>query len=53
MQSVCAWKRCGPAASAALILVVGIYTGWLGWHGLTREPATLAAISGPMLPHHP
>lgn len=40
-----AFARRAPYASAALILMVGLYTGWLGWHGLVREQATSAAIS--------
>lgn len=30
-----AFARRAPYASAVLILMVGLYTGWLGWHGLT------------------
>ncbi|MCG5238024.1 nickel/cobalt efflux transporter [Xanthobacter oligotrophicus] len=40
-----AFARRAPYASAALILMVGLYTGWLGWHGLSREHAPLAGVS--------
>lgn len=40
-----AFARRAPYASAALILMVGLYTGWLGWHGLAREHAPSAGIS--------
>lgn len=40
-----AFARRAPYASAALILMVGLYTGWLGWHGLSREHAPSAGIS--------
>ncbi|MBS7701958.1 MULTISPECIES: nickel/cobalt efflux transporter [Hyphomicrobiales] len=39
-----ALARRAPYASAALILMVGLYTGWLGWHGLSRDHAPSAAI---------
>lgn len=33
-----AFARRAPYASAALILMVGLYTAWLGWHGLAMMP---------------
>ncbi len=33
-----AFARRAPYASAVLILMVGLYTGWLGWHGLVSGP---------------
>jgi len=35
--------RQAPYASAALIVLVGLYTGWLGWHGLQHGPVEHAA----------
>ena len=32
------FARRAPYASAALIVLVGLYTGWLGWHGLEHGP---------------
>lgn len=37
--------RRAPYASAALIVLVGIYTGWLGWHGLQHHESNQAAAS--------
>jgi nickel/cobalt transporter (NicO) family protein len=34
-----------PYASSALIVLVGLYTGWLGWQGLQRHPAEQAALT--------
>jgi nickel/cobalt exporter len=38
-----AFARRAPYASAALIVLVGLYTGWLGWQGLSGERAAEAA----------
>ncbi|ACA17889.1 high-affinity nickel-transporter [Methylobacterium sp. 4-46] len=35
--------RRAPYASAALIVLVGLYTGWLGWQGIRHGPAAHAA----------
>ena len=40
-----AFAQQAPYASATLILMVGLYTGWLGWHGLGSAPAPSAGIS--------
>ncbi|MBK3401633.1 nickel/cobalt efflux transporter RcnA [Methylorubrum populi] len=37
------FARQAPYASAALIVLVGLYTGWLGWQGLHHEATTHAA----------
>ncbi|UTD26431.1 nickel/cobalt efflux transporter [Bradyrhizobium sp. WD16] len=38
------FARRAPYVSAAVIVLVGLYTGWLGWQGLSRaEAQTLAA----------
>lgn len=37
------FARQAPYASAALIVLVGLYTGWLGWHGLQHGPLEHAA----------
>ena len=42
-----AFARRAPYASAALIVVVGVYTGWLGWQGIDRHPADQAAGAAP------
>lgn len=34
-----AFARRVPYASAALIVLVGLYTGWLGWQGIHPDPA--------------
>ena len=34
-----------PYASAALIVVVGLYTGWLGWRGLDKAHQSASAAS--------
>jgi hypothetical protein len=31
-----AFARQAPYASAALIVLVGLYTGWLGWQGISQ-----------------
>ncbi|WP_457107334.1 nickel/cobalt efflux transporter [Methylobacterium sp. P5_C11] len=36
------FARQAPYASAALIVLVGLYTGWLGWEGLHHPAATQA-----------
>ncbi|KOX42482.1 MULTISPECIES: nickel/cobalt efflux transporter [Methylobacterium] len=41
-----AFARRAPYASAALIVLVGLYTGWLGWDGLRHAAAAQAAQSG-------
>lgn len=40
-----ALARRAPYASAALIVLVGMYTGWLGWHGLQHHAGDQAAAS--------
>ena len=40
--------RQAPYASAMLIVLVGIYTGWLGWKGIQQGPAEHAASLGQM-----
>ena len=45
-----AFARRAPYASAALIVLVGLYTGWLGWEGIRhghQEPATTIAVWAP------
>ncbi|MCJ2024430.1 nickel/cobalt efflux transporter [Methylobacterium sp. J-067] len=42
-----AFARRAPYASAALIVMVGVYTGWLGWQGIDRHPADHAAGAAP------
>jgi nickel/cobalt exporter len=37
-----AFARRAPYASAALIVLVGLYTGWLGWQGIHHDPAAHA-----------
>lgn len=39
-----AFARRAPYASAALIVCVGLYMGWLGWQGIQHAPADHAAI---------
>ena len=39
-----AFARQAPYASAALIVLVGLYTGWLGWEGIQHHPQTAATI---------
>ena len=34
-----AFARQAPYASAALIILVGLYTGWLGWEGIRHGPS--------------
>ena len=44
------FARQAPYASAALIVLVGLYTGWLGWEGIRHgDPARAAswASTGP------
>jgi nickel/cobalt exporter len=38
-----AFARQAPYASAVLIVLVGLYTGWLGWQGLHHKATTHAA----------
>jgi nickel/cobalt exporter len=38
------FARQAPYASAALIVVVGLYTGWLGWEGIHRGYQDHAAV---------
>lgn len=38
-----AFARQAPYASAVLIVLVGVYTGWLGWQGIRHPPAYHAA----------
>lgn len=40
-----ALARRAPYASAALIVLVGMYTGWLGWHSLQHHAGDQAAAS--------
>jgi len=44
-----AFARRAPYASAALIVLVGLYTSWLGWTGLRHEARDHTASSGPIL----
>jgi len=37
------FARQAPYASAALIVLVGLYTGWLGWQGIQHGPRDHAA----------
>lgn len=37
------FARQAPYASAALIVLIGLYTGWLGWQGLRHGAAEHAA----------
>ena len=39
-----AFARRAPYASAALIVLVGLYTGWLGWEGIRHGQESHAAI---------
>ena len=39
-----AFARRAPYASAALIVLVGLYTGWLGWQGLRHNYETQTAL---------
>jgi nickel/cobalt exporter len=36
------FARRAPYASAALIVLVGVYTGWLGWQGIHQDPGRQA-----------
>lgn len=40
------FARRAPYASAVLIMLVGVYTGWLGWQGIQHGPSSQAAASG-------
>ncbi len=40
------FARQAPYASAALIVLVGLYTGWLGWRGLQHGPVDHAGTVG-------
>jgi len=40
--------RQAPYASAMLIVLVGIYTGWLGWKGIQHGPAEHTVLLGRM-----
>ncbi len=39
------FARRAPYASAALILLVGLYTAWLGWHGLGLHHVSAMAMA--------
>lgn len=41
------FARQAPYASAALIVLVGIYTGWLGWQGIQQGHAVHALVLNP------
>ncbi|AWB21374.1 nickel/cobalt efflux transporter RcnA [Methylobacterium currus] len=43
--------RRAPYASAALIVLIGLYTGWLGWQGIQHGPAWHAARAGSAARH--
>lgn len=40
-----AFARRAPYASAALIVLVGLYTGWLGWEGIHHTSGRQAALA--------
>jgi nickel/cobalt transporter (NicO) family protein len=44
-----AFARRAPYASAALIVLVGLYTGWLGWQGIHPDPAAHAVGIDPSI----
>ena len=41
-----AFARRAPYASAVLIMLVGVYTGWLGWQGIQHGTSSQAATNG-------
>ena len=45
-----AFARRAPYASAALIVLVGLYTGWLGWEGIRHGQQDHAAASALAFP---
>jgi nickel/cobalt exporter len=42
-----AFARRAPYASAALIVLIGLYTGWLGWQGLQHGPGHHVTVGEP------
>ena len=40
------FARQAPYASATLIILVGLYTGWLGWQGIQHASAGQSAEAG-------
>lgn len=45
-----AFAQRAPYASAALIVLVGLYTGWLGWEGIRHGPRDHAVASSASTP---
>jgi nickel/cobalt exporter len=39
------FARRAPYVSAALIIAVGLYTGWLGWRGIQQNQASLGGFT--------